>query len=158
MNNLKLIVGPKGSGKSKRAEQILETNSSRPLYIATLPELTNFSFRIESHKARRTAKWECFETWGDIDQRFRSLEALMSKKDGILLDGLSAMFWGMVVEQRSNLNQLKIVHRKLRFELAKFDGCELVIVDCNQPFPDLGKDFWFNSFIEFVHNDYCDKF
>ncbi len=57
-----LFVGGTRSGKSELAEQWANARGTSPLFIATaLPEDEETKNRIQMHKIRRGAQWQCLE-------------------------------------------------------------------------------------------------
>jgi adenosylcobinamide kinase / adenosylcobinamide-phosphate guanylyltransferase len=75
---LSLISGPAGGGKSRWAEH-LACRSGRPVvYLATgplLPEDESWQRRLERHRRRRPADWDCREVQGDLARELRLLRA-----------------------------------------------------------------------------------
>lgn len=90
--SIELITGPARSGKSRWAEQLLESGppspgSKRLHYLATGPQLPDdpqWQARLQRHRERRPGHWHCIEVG------FALVDALknMGPSDQVLIDSL----------------------------------------------------------------------
>jgi adenosylcobinamide kinase / adenosylcobinamide-phosphate guanylyltransferase len=75
---LTLVSGPAGGGKSRWAEHLACCSGRPVVYLATgplLPEDESWQRRLERHRRRRPAEWDCREVQGDLARELRLLRA-----------------------------------------------------------------------------------
>jgi adenosylcobinamide kinase/adenosylcobinamide-phosphate guanylyltransferase len=78
------VSGPARSGKSRWAEHLAAGSGRRVVYLATGPRLPDddaWQARIERHRRRRPAAWDCQEVEGDLTA---ALERLSSTQLGLV--------------------------------------------------------------------------
>jgi adenosylcobinamide kinase/adenosylcobinamide-phosphate guanylyltransferase len=66
---LTLISGPSGGGKSRWAEHLACSSGLAVVYLATgplLPDDQGWQQRLERHRRRRPAQWDCREVQGEL--------------------------------------------------------------------------------------------
>jgi adenosylcobinamide kinase/adenosylcobinamide-phosphate guanylyltransferase len=78
------VLGGARSGKSTYAQRLAESWWPRPLYLATAETLdAEMVARVNLHKQKRGARWNCVEETLDVGRVIRSPTPA---RDGILLD------------------------------------------------------------------------
>ena len=87
---VRLYLGPKNSGKSAAAEAFCLEHASRPLYLATLPEIAQYRQRIRRHRLRRGDLWETRYLALPLHNMLDELRRASQSHSCILLDGFSA--------------------------------------------------------------------
>lgn len=147
-----LITGPRGCGKSELAESRFFSACQHPLYVGTLPTQLAFLPRIELHRRRRHAAWQLVEPVGDTCAAWQRLATATEIADGVLLDGLSSLFWNEMRTRGADERMLRD-HADRLLRLFSQVRCHLVVVDCNIPFPAQGRQHWFNRLVSAVHAD-----
>ena len=149
----KLVIGPRNSGKSVYAEELMLQLCTEPIaYIATLPPAACSAERIRRHQARRGKDWK---TWEMKDNPFLSLHLIHEALRGgrhVLLDGASILVWRTCVFD-GVLNELRAAAflstlTKL-LAASKFDW---ILVDSSMPYPHLGIDDSFNRIVIAHHH------
>ena len=151
---LSTVIGPPRSGKSLRGEALVLAKSARPTYVATLPSIPQWSARITRHRIQRTDhKWFLRETFGSEREFIQSLGADELSSDCLLIDGLSALLWGYVVNQNTNRNELAAFCTDVNLALRAVARRSLVVVvDCERPFLEMSNQFWFNHEVGRLHS------
>ena len=74
---LTLISGPAGGGKSRWAEHLASLSGRSVVYLATGPLLPlddSWQQRLERHRLRRPADWQCLEVQGQLAQELLLLD------------------------------------------------------------------------------------
>jgi len=75
---LTLISGPAGGGKSRWAEHLALSSGRQVVYLATGPLLPlddSWQRRLERHRRRRPAHWDCREVEGELVRELTTLAA-----------------------------------------------------------------------------------
>ena len=75
-DDLTLISGPAGSGKSRWAEQLAEASGRQVVYLATGPlrsDDEDWQERLRRHRMRRPASWSCREVQGALAEALGEL-------------------------------------------------------------------------------------
>ncbi len=76
-SRLTLISGPAGGGKSRWAEHLAMVSGRSVVYLATGPLLPlddSWQQRLERHRLRRPAHWQCREVQGHLAQELPLLD------------------------------------------------------------------------------------
>ena len=93
-----LILGGARSGKSRHAEQLVQTSGLEPYYIATAQALDKeMSNRIEEHKARRGDGWRTVEEPLALT---RTLHSVTAEGRALLVDCLTLWLTNLMVHDR----------------------------------------------------------
>lgn len=77
LSRLTLISGPAGGGKSRWAEHLASGSGLAVVYLATgplLPADEGWQRRLERHRRRRPAEWDCREVQGQLALALAGLE------------------------------------------------------------------------------------
>jgi adenosylcobinamide kinase / adenosylcobinamide-phosphate guanylyltransferase len=64
-----LVCGPSGGGKSRWAEHLAARSCRQVVYLATgplLPDDPDWQQRLQRHRCRRPASWQCLEVGGQL--------------------------------------------------------------------------------------------
>lgn len=155
---LTLITGPRGSGKSAAAEQMIKGRGGAPLYVATLPLFPWALNRIRAHCARRDGRWTVYEALKPWKSTENELQRLFSIHNLILLDGISSLLWCQIVcHGASPLHVSQISGRLLQLMTESPANLQLVLVDCSVPFPNNEPDCWFNREVCKLHGELSRK-
>lgn len=152
-----LITGARGCGKSAIAERHALSSDTVPLYVGTLPRNDATLARIHAHKARRNNAWSLMEATAAWPCVSDELSARLESQTSVLLDGLSSLLWLQVVEygaRAADLREAAVKLQQMLVRRARADA-HVVVVDCAIPFPNLGREFWFNALMRDVHADYA---
>lgn len=152
-----LIIGPNASGKSLMAERAIEVACARPLYLGTLPLTPPHLARIATHRERRDGRWTLIEELTPQPESIGHLEQRLEKADGFLLDGLSSLLWSQVARTGMARADLAAFSASLTALLCAGTFQASQVVDCAVPFPQHGKDYWFNVLIAEVHLEMAGK-
>ncbi|MFZ0407246.1 MAG: bifunctional adenosylcobinamide kinase/adenosylcobinamide-phosphate guanylyltransferase [Cyanobium sp.] len=75
--HLTLVSGPAGGGKSRWAEHLASSSGRSVVYLATgplLPQDESWQRRLERHRRRRPADWDCREVQADLARELERLQ------------------------------------------------------------------------------------
>ena len=84
-----LVVGPRRSGKSAFAEQLLRERFEFVTYVGTLPRQPDFLDRIRKHADRRPPRWSVVEVAGSLPAVAPAV--VPARSEALLLDGLAVL-------------------------------------------------------------------
>ncbi len=118
---LSLVSGPSGSGKSRWAEHLAQLCGRGVIYLATgplLPGDASWQERLERHRRRRPASWECREVGGGLAG---ALEELRGDQIG-LVDSLGTWVSAHLEEEG------KLWDRSCRDLLSALEACSAPLV------------------------------
>lgn len=150
-----MFIGPPNSGKSARAECLMQDlASSQIAYIATLPQLDASQARIERHQARRGMEWKTWEMVDTGDESLRLIEAAMQLHRHVLLDGVSILVWRISVSAIDGefdlLGATHFLHNLTT--LLATSNADWIVVDSDYPYIHLGSDDPFNQLMREFHS------
>ena len=93
-----LILGGARSGKSRHAEQLVQTSGLEPYYIATAQALDKeMSDRIDEHRTRRGDRWRTIEEPLALT---RTLHSVTAEGRALLIDCLTLWLTNLMVHDR----------------------------------------------------------